>query len=269
MPELPEVETTANRLRPKMVGRTITQSRINWGKTLATHTPQEFFAILEHAKVSEVSRRAKYVVVKLELKDKSVVHLLVHLRMSGSLEVVASKTPLPRHERIALILSGGQELRFNDPRKFGRFYLVDDLLHFTRKLGPEPLGSDLSVAHFIERIKQRRGRIKPLLLKQDFIAGVGNIYADEALWRAKISPLRFAEKLSSTQLKALHQAIRVTLNLAIKSAGTDSGDYVIKEGYYRPRVYGRTGLNCFRCKSAIKKIVLGQRGTHYCSKCQR
>lgn len=269
MPELPEVETTARRLRPGLLGSTITFSRINWHKTLATHSPQDFQRILAQAKVRDVSRRAKFIVVTLTLKDRSSRHLLIHLRMSGSLEVVPAHSIAPRHERVALALSNGNELRFNDPRKFGRFYLVEDLIHFTRKLGPEPLAVELTKEQFYQRIQLRRGRIKPLLLKQDFIAGIGNIYADEALWRAKISPLRLAERLSRKRVDALFDAIRATLKRAIKAAGTDSGDYVVKDGDYRPRVYGRDGLACFRCKTTIRKIVLGQRGTHYCSKCQR
>ena len=269
MPELPEVEITVRRLRPGLLGRTITSSRVNWHRTLATHSPCDFLRVIKRATVRDVSRRAKYIVVTLSLQDNTTRHLLIHLRMSGSLEVAPVGAPAPKHERISLILSDGQELRFNDPRKFGKFYLVDDLPHFTRNLGPEPLAHDLTEEQFFDRMRLRRGRIKPLLLKQDFIAGIGNIYADEALWRAKISPLSFAERLTRQKIGTLFGAIRETLRRAIDAAGTDSGDRVVKNGYYRPRVYGRDGLACFRCRSALRKIVLGQRGTHYCPKCQR
>lgn len=269
MPELPEVEVTARRIRSELLGRTITASRISWARSLATHSPQEFLSIIEKARVRDVSRRAKFVVVTLVLRDRIKKYILIHLRMSGSLDVVSAGAAFPRHERVALRFSGNRELRFNDPRKFGRFYLIDDLPHFTRKLGPEPLDEDLTQEQFFDRLRLRRGRIKPLLLKQDFIAGIGNIYADEALWRAQISPLRLAEQLSRRSIYHLFDAIRDTLKRAIRAAGTDSGDHVVKDGAYRPRVYGRQDLSCYRCHAKIKKIVLGQRGTHYCAGCQR
>ena len=269
MPELPEVETTACRLRPGLLGHHITNIRINWQRSLATHSPRDFYSTVQRATISAVLRRAKFVVIKLDLANNSSSHLLIHLRMSGSLEVSPASSPSPKHERIALMLSSGDELRFNDPRKFGRFYLVEDLAYFTRHLGPEPLDQNFSAQQFHQRLKPRRGRIKPLLLKQDFIAGIGNIYADEALWRAHISPLRRSETLSQARIEELLAAIRYTLKRAIRSAGTDSGDHVVKGGEYRPRVYGREGLACFRCGAKIRKIVLGQRGTHYCPKCQR
>lgn len=152
-------------------------------------------------------------------------------------------------------------------RKFGRVYLLDHPDEVTGRHGPEPLDKAFTLAKFRALIKDRSGAIKPLLLNQAFIAGVGNIYADEALWRAKIHPLRKTDSLKDAEIAALYRSIRQTLRQAIEAQGTDAGDGVI-EGDYQPRVYGREGKPCYRCHRPIHKTTVGQRGTHYCPTCQ-
>jgi formamidopyrimidine-DNA glycosylase len=187
--------------------------------------------------------------------------------MSGKLSVVDGSAPIEKHDRVVFHFDDGRQLRFNDVRKFGKMWVVIDPEEVTGSIGPEPLDRAFTLPKFRALVQSRSGIIKPLLLNQTFLAGVGNIYADEALWRAKIHPLRSADSLSDVEIAALYRSIRQVLRTAIEDEGTDAGDGVI-EGDYAPRVYGREGQPCYRCHQPLYKIVVGQRGTHFCPECQ-
>ena len=291
MPELPEVETLVRRLREPMIGRTIEDVTIYWKRTVARPAPKEFARLLRGSTVQAIDRRAKYLVFELikhpaqrapdtlrqtgrersEATSKAAVmptlFLLIHLKMSGKLSVVDRSTLLEKHDRVVFDLDDGQQLRFNDVRKFGKMWAVIDPVEVTGAIGPEPLAADFDLPKFRALVQSRSGIIKPLLLNQAFLAGVGNIYADESLWLAKIHPLRRADSLSDAEIAALYRSIRKVLRRAIEDQGTDAGDGVI-EGDYAPRVYGREGRPCYRCHQPLYKIVVGQRGTHFCAQCQ-
>jgi formamidopyrimidine-DNA glycosylase len=285
MPELPEVETLVRRLRKPVIGRTIEEVTIYWKRTVARPAPKEFARLLRGYTVQAIDRRAKYLVFTLVKLPSSArrahastplrsaqhasppLFLLIHLRMSGKLSVVDRNAPVEKHDRVVFQLDNGQQLRFNDVRKFGKMWVGIDPEEVTGSIGPEPLAADFNLPKFRVLVQSRSGVIKPLLLNQTFLAGVGNIYADESLWRARIHPLRRADSLSDAEIAALYRSIRRVLRQAIKDEGTDAGDGVI-EGDYEPRVYGREGQPCYRCHQPLHKIVVGQRGTHFCPQCQ-
>ena len=187
--------------------------------------------------------------------------------MSGKLSVVDRGEPIAKHDRVVFDLDDGRQLRFNDIRKFGKMWLVVDPEMVTGAIGPEPLDRAFTLPKFRKLVQSRSGTIKPLLLNQTFVAGVGNIYADEALWLAKIHPQRKTDSLAEAEVAALYRSIRKVLRTAIADEGTDAGDGII-EGDYHPRVYGRTDKPCYRCHQPIHRIVVGQRGTHFCPQCQ-
>ncbi len=267
MPELPEVETLVRRLREPLIGRTVEDVTIYWKRTIARPAPKEFARLLRGCTVQAIDRRAKYLVFTLVLQPAPPLFLLIHLRMSGKLSVVDRSAPIEKHDRVVFDLDNGQQLRFNDVRKFGKMWVVIDPAEVAGAIGPEPLAADFDLPKFRALVQSRSGAIKPLLLNQKFLAGVGNIYADESLWRAKIHPLRTADSLSDAEVAALYRSIRHVLCRAIADQGTDAGDGVI-EGDYAPRVYGREGKPCYRCHRPLHKIVVGQRGTHFCPHCQ-
>ena len=265
MPELPEVETTVRILRAELVGRRFGAVTMHWPRH--SSCPEAVCAELPGRLVTGVTRRAKYVVIHLEPADRT---LLIHLRMSGRLEVwPAGETPDP-YAHTVFALDDGRELRFSDTRKFGRIWLLADPDEELSKLGPEPLGAEFSPAWLRERLGARKRVIKPLLMDQSFVAGIGNIYADESLFRAKIDPRRPANSLSAEEVAALHGAIQAVLSEAIEHQGT-SFDWVYPNGGMQERlqVYGRAGEPCLLCGTSIERIVLGQRGTHFCPQCQR
>ncbi len=268
MPELPEVESTVQYLRERMLGLRITEATVLWARTIDRPSHATFRKQIGGYSVHDVSRRGKYIVIELAKRGQPQRFLLGHLRMSGSVDVISQAAPLAKHDRVVLKLDNGKELRFNDPRKFGRLYLVSSPQTVLGKLGLEPLEDSLSVELLYERLQRKRGAIKSILLDQTILAGVGNIYADECLWRSRVHPLRRACSLSGSEVERLLGELRGTLQEAIKANGTDFGDGVIHEGLYVPRVYGRDGEPCQRCQSPIKRIVVGQRGTHFCPNCQ-
>jgi formamidopyrimidine-DNA glycosylase len=269
LPELPEVESLVRRLRQPLIGRTITKVTYDWPRTIGRPAPKEFRRRIKGLTFHSIDRRAKYLVFTVgQDGTQSVYYLLIHLKMSGRLNVLSQAEPISKHDRVTFDLDNGQQLRFNDVRKFGRVYLVNDPEEITGKHGPEPLDSTFTLNKFREMIQSRSGTIKPLLLNQNFLAGVGNIYADEALWSAHIHPLRKVDSLKDADVTALYRSIRKILNRAIDDQGTDAGDGVIEAGDYAPRVYGREGQPCKRCGHIIHKMWIGQRGTHYCPHCQ-
>ena len=219
MPELPEVETVASDLREHLPGLAIMGVTVNWHRTIARPSVTEFEERLAGRRVRSVGRRGKYVVIEL---DRG--YLLVHLMMSGRLFIVPAEEPPQTHLRVVLDLENGQEMRFQDTRKFGRIYLVDDLLEVTAGLGPEPLDKGFALHDFCRRLARRRGRLKSLLLNQRFLAGLGNIYADEALFAAQLHPLRRADSLESGEQARLYEAIRAVLRSAVRGRGTTLSD---------------------------------------------
>ncbi|HZQ08250.1 MAG TPA: DNA-formamidopyrimidine glycosylase [Anaerolineae bacterium] len=300
MPELPEVETTVRDLRPHLIGRTIKRATVTWQRSIAHPPAEQFVQDIVGYTITNITRRGKYLVFTLERpstvrslpRAQSRGHpsssnlqlrrspaaptskfLLVHLRMTGSFGFHPPRAKRDPHQHVSLLLDDGRELRFHDFRKFGRWWLVDNPEHVVGKLGPEPL--EMSKKEFLTRLRARKGYIKPLLLNQTFIAGVGNIYADEALWYAKIHPLRQAASLTDKEASDLYHAIRRVFTKAINVGGTsfDANYRRINgaSGEFQEdlRVVGRAGEPCYRCRTPIVKTVVGQRGTYYCPNCQR
>lgn len=280
MPELPEVETIARSLRPRLVGRTIVNATILWSRTVAVPSAQSFRRRIQDQTVRDVRRRAKF--LHLELSD---LHLLIHLRMSGDMQIRPAKAAPQTHDRLILILSAmrssgankkteadlaNESLVFNDTRKFGRVWLTDRPESVIGNLGPEPLEPVFTADFLHERLHSHRRRLKSLLLDQEFLAGMGNIYTDEALHLARLHPLRASDSISRVQASRLHQAIRKILREGIRRNGA-SIDWVYKGGDFQNhfRVYDREGLPCPVCGTTIRRLVVGQRGTHICPRCQR
>ena len=281
MPELPEVETVARDLAPGLVGAEISGVRSTWARTLRTHEAGPFAAGVTGRTIEAVGRRGKQLVVELS----GGAALTIHLKMTGQLFVVRAGVPDDPYVRLVLELAGGRELRFRDIRKFGRVGLYSrdaasgDLVTepggaavFART-GAEPLASDFTLRDFRHLLRGRRGRLKPLLMDQSFLAGVGNIYADEALWAARLHPLRSARSLRPADEKRLYEQVRRVLAEAIVRRGSSIDDYTAPDGdgsmQERLQVYQRTGQPCPRCGRPIRRIVVGGRSTHFCSWCQR
>jgi formamidopyrimidine-DNA glycosylase len=274
MPELPEVETVARELRegkasrgPSVVGRTIESVTVRWPRHIAHPAPAEVQRRLPGQQVLDVSRRAKFVVFAL-----SQDVMLIHLKMSGDLNVVAGDTPLDKHDHTLIRFADGFELRFNDTRKFGKVWVGPSVEALTGPLGPEPLDPAFTAEQFAAMLKARRRLLKPLLLDQTFLAGVGNIYADESLHIAGLHPLRRSDTLRPHEARALHAAIRQALAAGLAHNGA-SIDWLYKGGEFQHYLsaYGREGQPCLKpgCNGAIKRILVGQRSTHFCPKCQR
>lgn len=274
MPELPEVQIIVNDLiNAGLIGKTITGARVLWEKTIAQPPAEEFIQTIAGQTISNIRRQAKYIIFDFQ----NGLHLLIHLRMSGKLQLISPNTEPDKHEHVILHFSDKFDLRYHDTRKFGRMYLVNNPDLILGKLGPEPLDNAFTIEIFKKRIQSKTRQLKPLLLDQTFIAGLGNIYVDEALWEAKLHPRQIASKLSGKKLETLYHAIRFVLQKGIDNLGTTLGKG--KSNFYsagqRPgrnaeqlNVFHRTGQTCPRCNTTIKKIIVGQRSTHICPKCQ-
>jgi formamidopyrimidine-DNA glycosylase len=270
MPELPEVETIRRALRdggrdgPPLIGRCILAAHLLWERTLATPSSAAFQPRIVGQIIRDVGRRGKFILLEL---SRDV--LLIHLRMSGDLLVEPCDAPLAPHHRLVLDLDGGLRLAFNDPRKFGRAWLVSDPMEILGGLGPEPLSLELTAQDFYERLRFHRRQLKPLLLDQSFLAGLGNIYADEALHLARLHPLTIASQLDQAQADRLLVSIRQVLEDGIHRQGA-SIDWVYRGGDFQNyfHVYQRTGEACANCGTPIQRIIVGQRGTHFCPACQ-
>ncbi|KXK13968.1 MAG: formamidopyrimidine-DNA glycosylase [Chloroflexi bacterium OLB14] len=269
MPELPEVETVARKIEKDVIGRTIVSADVRWARTIATPSAKKFKEQIKGQKIKSVSRRAKYIVLTLENYN-----LLIHLKMSGDLTVRKGKIKPEKHNRLILDLklpkAGNSQLAFNDVRKFGKVWLTDQPEKILGKLGPEPLEKNFTPQWLFENLHKRKRQIKPVLLDQTFLAGVGNIYADESLHIAKIHPQAFANSVTQKQAEALHEAIVSVLKEGIRRNGA-SIDWVYRGGEYQNyfRVYDREDEPCMTCGTTIKKIFVGQRGTHFCPQCQK
>lgn len=264
MPELPEVETIARKLEPELIGKTIKDTDLRWSRTLAAPSPKKFREQIRGQKITGVSRRAKFFILSL-----STFHLLIHLRMSGDLYIRNSTIKPDKHDRLVLKLSGNKSLVFNDTRKFGRVWLTSNPEETLGNLGPEPLGREFTPQWLYKSLQKKRRQLKPLLLDQAFLAGLGNIYTDEALHLAKLHPLKRSDSVTQEQAEALHEAIRKILREGIRRNGA-SIDWVYRGGKFQNyfRVYGREGEPCQVCGTQIEHITVGQRGTHFCPNCQ-
>lgn len=270
MPELPEVETYARDLDAALRGRTLLGARATWPRQLPRNDPEELAARVAGQVVRGVTRRGKYLVARLD-RD----WLIAHLKMSGRFQVVPAGAPADPHAHVAFALDGGDELRLRDPRKFGRVYLMADPEPLLGRLGPEPLDPAFTAGALRARIGSRRARLKPLLLDQRTVAGLGNIYVDEALWAAGLHPLRRAADLGPGDVERLRDAIVDVLSRGVALRGSS-----LSEGGYRDltgnmgemqgtlSVFRRTGLPCPRCGAAIERLVVATRGTHVCPRCQ-
>nr|MBN1228706.1 bifunctional DNA-formamidopyrimidine glycosylase/DNA-(apurinic or apyrimidinic site) lyase [Anaerolineae bacterium] len=271
MPELPEVETVVRGLHPLLRGRIIWSAQVYWAGTVADLPAPDFEERIAGQQIKEIGRRGKYIV--LDLSNDS---LLIHLKMTGRLYIAGAgqDSGEDRWMRVVFALDNGKELRFSDLRKFGRVYLTSTPGKYLDKLGPEPLYDSFTPEVFCERLAGRAGQIKPLLMNQAIVAGIGNIYADEALWYAGIDPRRKADTLTQEEQDTLYRSVRKVLSDGIEREGASVNWYRKPDGstgsaqeYFK--AYGQSDKPCPRCGTPIRKIRLAQRGTHFCPLCQQ
>ncbi len=271
MPELPEVETVVRQLRdghaergPSVVGRTIARVTVRWPRHIARPSPRAFQRRLAGQTILGVARRAKYLIFTLA-RDV----MLIHLKMSGDLTLVRGGAPRDKHAHTIFHFTDGWQMRFSDTRKFGRVHLVAEADEVTGALGPEPLDPAFTARALHARLAARKRQLKPLLLDQTFLAGVGNIYADEALHLARLHPLRRSDSVTPAEARALWRGLRRALEAGLRHNGA-SIDWAYRGGEFQHhfRVYDRAGEACRRCGARIRRIVVGQRGTHVCPRCQ-
>lgn len=271
MPELPEVETTRRGLLPQLLGRRIESVVLRRGG-LRWPFPDDLAEVLVGSRILGIKRRAKYLLVELDRAER----LLLHLGMSGVLRTVLHDTPLRAHDHVDLVLDGPYRLRFHDPRRFGCMDLVraDQTHPLLAELGPEPLSDDFDGNWLYGWSRDRRMAVKPWIMDQRVVVGVGNIYAAEALFAAGIAPQRAAGRISRDRYEALAAAIKRILTAAIERGGTTLRDFLSPDGlpgYFEQEllVYGRGGELCRRCGHLLREGTLGQRATVWCSRCQR
>jgi len=271
MPELPEVQTVVNDLKNLgLVDLTIEAAQVYWPRTVASEG--DFGRIAGHA-ILNIWRRAKYLVFDLT----GDLSLIVHLRMSGRLDLKDAFETRSKHEHLVLSLEGGRELRFHDTRKFGRVWLTEDAQSVLGHLGPEPLEEGFTAESLTAALKAKQRQLKPLLLDQSFVAGLGNIYVDEALWQAGLHPTRTASSLNAAEAAKLHAAIIEVLERGLRNSGTTLGSgqgnfYSVAKRRGRNadelKVFRRDGEACPRCGATIERLIVGQRSTHVCPACQ-
>ena len=276
MPELPEVETVVKGLRPLITDRIVTAVEIREENMIAYPEAdiQAFKDSLIGSKIDAINRRGKYIIIELNT-DKNMV---IHLRMTGKLLVKEVKEFRDKHTHVIFSLNDGQEIRFNNIRKFGRVYLIDknhpEQAGGLADLGPEPLSDELTVEDFKKLFEKRRALMKSLLLNQHFVAGIGNIYADEILFRSQVRPDRTADTLTELEKEAIYHNMREILRKGIIYGGTSFSDYVNafgEKGSFQEelRVHQREGEKCCECDSIIEKIKVSGRSTYFCPQCQK
>src|SRR4051794_35246189 len=272
MPELPEVESVRTKLEPVLTGRSFERVEINDTRLVRPYEPAEVAAELEGERVAAVERRGKYLIVRFE----SGRALLVHLRMTGSLRHTSGDLAEDPHRRAVVRLDNGSDVTYRDVRRFGTWLLLEPgelEPYLDARIGEEPLDALFTAARLGERLATRRAPIKAALLDQRTLAGMGNIYVDEALWRAKIHPLRPAESLDKNELRRLHRAVRTTLEHGIARQGSTLRNYELPDGgsgsmQNEFKVYGRGGEPCDRCGTPIANTRVAGRGTWFCPACQ-
>ena len=273
MPELPEVETTMRLVRPLVVGRTIQRVECTWPRTVEGDV-KAFARAVQGQRIAQAWRRAKWIVLDLEGPARAARHMLVHLRMTGRLVVEPTRQAAPTWWKVALHLDNGHTLWFLDVRKFGRVLARSASIPEFADLGPEPLSSTFDGAWLHTSLQARRRAMKPLLLDQTFLAGLGNIYVDESLHAVGLHPLTNSARVSLQQAQELALVIKRVLAEAIEREGSSFDSFYRtpegNPGSYQAQfqVYGRDGQACRRCGTTIKKLVVGQRGTHVCPRCQ-
>jgi formamidopyrimidine-DNA glycosylase len=273
VPELPEVETVRRRLAPALEGRLFEHVEITDARLTRPDDPFEIARELEGERVTKMDRRGKYLIVRFE----SGRALLIHLRMTGSLRhAQGGELEDDAHRRAVVNLDDGSDVAYRDVRRFGTWLLLEPSevdTYIDARLGPEPLEDKYKAKHLADKLATRRAPIKAAILDQRTVAGVGNIYADEALWRAQVHPLTPANELSTDEVKAVYKGIRAALQAGVRRQGSTLRDYQLPDGSSgtaqdRFKVYGRAGKPCERCGTPIDKIRAAGRGTWYCPSCQ-
>ena len=271
MPELPEVQSVANYIKPFLLNQTISKIEPlnNFNRVFETHSSDEIIQLVKGQHINNVFRRGKYIIIDLDQG-----FLCIHLRMTGQLQTQLTNQDNKKHFTAKIDMQNGKELYFKDYRKFGRFYYYESLDILENKLGCEPLSPSFDLLYLLNGLKKSRGMIKPKLLDQSFIAGLGNIYVDESLWEARIHPRKISMNIGNQKIKKLWRAIPSILKSAINYNGTTIINFSygnkIPGGFKKYlNVFGKEGSPCPRCNNNLKKIFVGQRGTHYCSKCQK
>lgn len=270
MPELPEVETTCRGIEPHLVNRRVKAVIVRQPK-LRWPVPEALADILEGEKLLEVSRRGKYLLLRF-----AVGHLLIHLGMSGNLRIVSKREDPSFHDHVDIEFTADKVLRLNDPRRFGAVLWTAEAVEaheLIAHLGPEPLSDTFTAEYLYERSRKRKQAIKTFIMDSKVVVGVGNIYANEALFAAGIRPTKAAGLVSRKKIELLAHEIKTVLAKAIKQGGTTLKDFVGgdgKPGYFQQQlqVYGRQGQPCRACKKPLKEVRLGQRSTVYCTSCQ-
>jgi len=270
MPELPEVETIKRDLTSRILGRSFAGATINWPKMVQIHSSEHFASCLIGKSIEGLDRRGKYLILRLSSGEA----LILHFRMSGSLLLKPASAEPDPYDRVIFHLDDGTELRFRDPRKLGVMWLVEDESVVVGKLGPEPLEPDFTAEVLAQRLARRSAVIKALLCDQAFLAGVGNMYADEALFAAGIHPLRGAKSLSWEEVMRLHSALRRVLAEAIARSGASISDYRRPNGepgaaQFEFQVAHRRGQPCPKCGTTIERIPIRNRGAYFCPRCQK
>jgi len=268
LPELPEVETVVRSLKPKIQNKIIKSVNVYWTKTLSTHTANSLSKTIQNKIISSISRRGKYIILQIGNS-----FLVIHLRMTGKLIYQNSSETQSSHLRLKINFKDNSELHFTDIRKFGRIEFHNNLNFLNEKLGIEPFSNQLTAGYLYQKLCKRNGPIKSILLNQSIIAGIGNIYADEILWKIRVHPQKPANQLDIQKLTKLISATQIILQKAINSMGTTIINFSFdKESYgnygSQLKVFNKNGENCIRCSDIIIKTKCAGRGTYYCPTCQ-
>ena len=268
MPELPEVQTVVNQIRSDLLHEKVKSITQIWPKVFHNFTKQKAKSEIYGEKIIDVKRRAKFIII--DFKERIIA---IHLRMTGKLYFLEEQNIPSKYATAYLTLESGKKMIFDDVRKFGRFYLYKNIEPIDKRHGPEPLENSFTSECLINLIKSKKRNIKALLLDQSIIAGLGNIYVDESLWKSKIHPNSLSHKIPKKRLENLHQNIRTILANAIEQNGTTIIDFSVngESGKYANelKIYGRNNSKCICCNQKIKKIRVAGRGTYICLKCQK
>ncbi|MBA65296.1 MAG: DNA-formamidopyrimidine glycosylase [Candidatus Marinimicrobia bacterium] len=268
MPELPEVQTVVNQIKPILIHKTVESITPVWPKVFHNFTSEKAQQKIKRGRIIDVSRRAKFIIIKF---TENII--AIHLRMTGKLYLLRDHETLSKYTTAYFTLKNGGKLIFDDVRKFGRIYLYKNTGPIDERHGPEPLEKSFTSKILINLIKSKKRNIKALLLDQSMIAGLGNIYADESLWKSKIHPNSLSHKIPKKRIENLYKNIKIILTNAIEQNGTTIIDFSVngKSGKYTNelKVYGKRDIKCFNCNNHIIKIRVAGRGTYICSKCQK